>query len=169
MNHRSRFFRYGLLSSIGALVVGIGFFTGSAQKAHGDTGCSDCYVVTPATNPATAGAGTGEVYAFQVTNNDPHEYLVSLTFSAPTDFVITDATGPSGTTVSALPDSSVTLDLPIEPTGSTFTVDVTALAPCVPAKLSGRACPASTAEGKPTRSNGVPQHRSACRSPGSAA
>ena len=132
MNRRSRFFRYGLLSSVGALVVGIGFFTGSAQEAHGDTGCSDCYVVTPATNPATAGAGTGEVYAFQVTNNDPHEYLVSLTFSAPTDFVITDATGPSGTTVSALPDSSVTLDLPIEPTGSTFTVDVTALAPCVP-------------------------------------
>ena len=131
MNRRSRFFRFGLLSSVGALAVGISFFTGSAQEAHAGTGCSDCYVVTPATNPATAGAGTGEVYAFQVTNNDPHEYLVSLTFSAPTDFVITDATGPSGTTVSALPDSSVTLDLPIEPTGSTFTVDVTALAPCV--------------------------------------
>ncbi|HXY45759.1 MAG TPA: hypothetical protein VEH29_16350, partial [Acidimicrobiales bacterium] len=78
-------------------------------------------------------AGTGQVYAFQVTNNDPHEYLVSLTFTAPTDFVITAASGPSGTSVSTLPAPSVTLNLPREPYGSTFTVDVTALAPCVPA------------------------------------
>ena len=133
MNGRSRFFRAGLLSSVGALVLGIAFLAVSAQQAQAGTGCSDCYVVTPATNPATAGAGTGEVYAFQVTNKDPYEYLVSLTFTAPTDFVITDATGPSGTTVSALPGSSVTLNLPREPTWSTFTVDVTALAPCVAA------------------------------------
>jgi hypothetical protein len=100
--------------------------------AHASTDCSDCYVVTPATSPATAGAGTGDLYAFQVTNDDPHEYLLSLTFTAPADFVITGASGPSETAVSALPYSSVTLYLPSD-AGSTFTVDVTALAPCLAA------------------------------------
>ncbi|MGA3152766.1 MAG: hypothetical protein ACLPN6_16940 [Streptosporangiaceae bacterium] len=119
------------MSGFGALIAGIAFFAVPPQAGYASTNCSDCYVVTPATNPATAGAGTGDVYAFQVTNNDPHEYLVSLTFTVPTDFVITGATGPSGTSVSALTDSSVTLSLPSEPTGSTFAVDVTALAPCV--------------------------------------
>jgi hypothetical protein len=121
------------MSAVGTVIVGIAFSAVSAQEAHAAAGCSDCYVVTPATNPAAARSGTGDVYAFEVTNNDPHEYLVSLTFTAPTGFVISDATGPIGTTVSALPGSSVTLDLPIEPAGGTFTVDVTALAPCVAA------------------------------------
>jgi hypothetical protein len=139
MNRRSRFFRFRLMSGIGALVVGIALFAVPSQAAHADGGGCDCYVVTPATNPAPAGAGTGDVYAFQVTNNDPNEHLVSLTFSAPTDFVITgasvitSASGPSGTTFPALPGSSVTLDLPNEPTGSTFTVDVTAQTPCMAA------------------------------------
>jgi hypothetical protein len=133
VNHRSRFFRSGLISGAGALVVGVAFFALPSQAARADGGGCDCYVVTPASNPATAGAGTGDVYAFQVTNNDPNETLKSLTFTAPADFVITSASGPSGTTVSALPGSSVTLDLPSEPTGSTFTVDVTALAPCLAA------------------------------------
>jgi hypothetical protein len=119
------------MSGCGALIAGIAFFAMPPQAGYASTNCSDCYVVTPATNPATVGAGTGDVYAFQVMNNDPHEYLVSLTFTVPTGFVITGATGPSGTSVSALTDSSVTLSLPREPTGSTFAVDVTALAPCV--------------------------------------
>ncbi|MGH3195163.1 MAG: hypothetical protein ACRDOH_11550 [Streptosporangiaceae bacterium] len=68
-----------------------------------------------------------------MTNNDPNETLHSLTFTAPVNFVIAGASGPSGTSVSALPASSVTLHLPSEPTGSTFTVDVTALAPCLAA------------------------------------
>jgi len=133
MNHRSRFFRSGLISGAGVLAAGVAFFVVPSLGAYASTSCSDCYVVTPATNPATAGAGTGDVYAFRVTNNDPNEHLVSLTFSAPADFVITAATGPSGTSVSSLPVSSVTLKLPSEPTGSTFTVDVTAQAPCVAA------------------------------------
>jgi hypothetical protein len=133
LRRRSRFFRAGFIPAVGAVIVGIAFSAVPVQEARAATGCSDCYVVTPAANPATARSGTGEVYAFEVTNNDPHEYLVSLTFTAPTDFVITDATGPNGTAVSALPDSSVTLDLPIEPAGDTFTVDVTALAPCMAA------------------------------------
>ncbi len=133
MNHRSRFFRSGLISTAGVLAAGVAFFVVPSLGAYASTSCSDCYVVTPATNPATAGAGTGDVYAFRVTNNDPNEHLVSLTFSAPADFVITAATGPSGTSVSSLPVSSVTLKLPSEPTGSTFTVDVTAQAPCVAA------------------------------------
>ena len=133
MNRRSRLFRSGLMSGAGALVAGVAFFAVPAQEGYANTNCSDCYVVTPATAPATAGAGTGEDYAFQVTNNDPHETLRSLTFTAPADFVITGASGPSGTSVSAVPGSSVTLNLPGEPTGSTFTVDVTALAPCVAA------------------------------------
>ena len=112
MNRRSRFFRSGLMSGVGALVAGVAFFAVPSQEAHADTGGCDCYVVTPATNPATAGAGTGDVYAFQVTNNDPNETLRSLTFTAPADFVITAASGPSGTSVSALPGSSVTLNLP---------------------------------------------------------
>jgi hypothetical protein len=95
--------------------------------------CSDCYVVTPATSATTAGAGTSDGYSFQVTNNDQREHLVSLTFAAPADFVITGATGPSGTSVSALPGSSVTLNLPSEPPGGTFTVGLTALAPCLAA------------------------------------
>jgi hypothetical protein len=133
VNRRSRFFRPGLLSGAGALVVGVAFLAVPSQAARADGGGCDCYVVTPASNPATAGAGTGDVYAFQVANNDPNETLKSLTFTAPADFVITTASGPGGTTVSALPGSSVTLDLPSEPTGSTFTVDVTALAPCLAA------------------------------------
>jgi hypothetical protein len=133
MNRRSRFFRLRLMSGVGALVAGIAFFAVPSQAAHADGSGCDCYVVTPATNPATAGAGTGGQYAFQVTNNDPNETLKSLTFAAPADFVVTAASGPSGTSVSALPGSSVTLKLPSEPTGSTFTVDVTALAPCVAA------------------------------------
>jgi hypothetical protein len=133
MNRRSRFFRFGLMSGVGALVAGIAFFAAPSQVGYANTSCSDCYVVTPATAPATAGAGTGKDYAFQVTNNDPHETLRSLTFTAPADFVITGASGPSGTSVSALPGTSITLNLPNEPTGSTFTVHVTALAPCVAA------------------------------------
>jgi hypothetical protein len=133
VNCRSRFFRSGLMAGVGALVVGVAFFAVPPLEGHASTGCSECYVVTPATSPATAAAGTGEDYAFQVANNDPHETLRSLTFTAPGDFVITGASGPSGTSVSALPGSSVTLNLPSEPTGSSFTVDVTALAPCVAA------------------------------------
>jgi hypothetical protein len=133
MNRRSHFLRFRLMSGVGAVVAGIAFFAVPSQAAHAYTGCSDCYVVTPATAPATSGAGTGQQYAFQVTNNDPHETLKSLTFTAPADFVITGASGPSGTSVSAVPGSSVTLKLPSEPTGSTFTVNVTALAPCVAA------------------------------------
>ena len=133
MNHRSRFFRSGLISAAGVLAAGIAFFAAPSQVAHADTGSCDCYVVTPATNPATTGAGTGDVYAFQVTNTDLNETLKNLTFTAPADFVITAASGPSGTSVSVLPGSSVTLNLPSEPTGSSFTVDVAALAPCVAA------------------------------------
>jgi hypothetical protein len=119
------------MSGVAALTAGIALFAVPPQAGYASTSCSDCYVVNPATNPATAGAGTGDVYAFQVTNNDPREHLVSLTFTVPAGFVITGATGPSGTSVSALTDSSVTLSLPGEPTGSTFAVGVTALAPCV--------------------------------------
>ncbi len=132
MNRRSRFLRSGPTSAAGALVAGIAFFAVPAQAAHAGTSCSDCYVVTPATSPATAGAGTGAVYAFQVTNNDPNETLQSLTFTAPARFVLTGASRPSGTSASALPSSSATLDLPSH-AGSTFTVDVTALAPCLAA------------------------------------
>ena len=132
MNRRSRFFPFRLMSGAGALVAGIAFFAVPSQVAHASTSCSDCYVVTPATAPATAGAGTGEQYAFQVTNNDPNETLKSLTFTAPADFVIAGASGPSGTSASTLPASSVTLNLPSN-AGSTFTIDVTALAPCVAA------------------------------------
>ena len=132
MNRRSRFFPFRLMSGAGALVAGIAFFAVPSQMAHASTSCSDCYVVTPATAPATAGAGTGEQYAFQVTNNDPNETLKSLTFTAPADFVIAGASGPSGTSASTLPASSVTLNLPSN-AGSTFTVGVTALAPCVAA------------------------------------
>ena len=121
------------MSGAGALVAGIAFFAVPSQAGYANTTCSDCYVVTPVTAPATVGAGTGEDYAFRVTNNDPHETLRSLTFTAPARFVITSASGPSGTWVSELPGSSVTLNLPDEPTGTTFTVDVTALAPCVAA------------------------------------
>jgi len=130
MNRRSRLFRSRLMSGAGALVAAIAFFAVPSQGAQASTGCSDCWIVTPSgANPATAGAGTGEVYSFKVTNNDPNETLEKLTFTAPTDFVITSATGPSGTTPSALPASSVTLTLPNK-AGSPFTVDITALAPC---------------------------------------
>jgi hypothetical protein len=132
MHRRSRFFRFRLISSAGALVAGIAFFAVPSQGAQAAASCSDCYIVTPATPSATAGAGTGALYAFQVANNDPNETLRSLTFTAPADFVITGASGPTGTTVSALPGSSVTLSLPSN-AGSPFTVDVTALAPCLAA------------------------------------
>jgi hypothetical protein len=134
MNRKSRLLRSGLTSGMGVLVAGAAFFFAAPPQAgQATTSCSDCYIVTPATSAATAAAGTGDVYSFQVTNNDRHEYLVTLTFTAPGDFVITGATGPTGTSVSALPGSSVTLDLPNEPYGTTFTVEVTALAPCVAA------------------------------------
>lgn len=133
MNRRSRFVRFRLVSGAGALAAGIAFFAVPSQPGNASTGCSDCYIVTPAAASATASAGTGEAYAFQVTNEDQNETLRSLTFTAPADFVLTNASGPGGTSVSALPGSSVTLTLPDEPAGSTFTVDVTALAPCVAA------------------------------------
>ena len=133
MNRKPHSSDFRLMFGAGALLAGIAFFAVPAQAGNANTSCSDCYIVTPATAPATAGAGTGDDYAFQVTNNDPHETLKNLTFTAPADFVITGASGPSGTSVSAVPGSSVTLNLPGEPAGSTFTVDVTALAPCVAA------------------------------------
>ncbi len=132
MNCRSRLFRSALISGVGALVAGIAFFAGPSPEGHASANCSECYVVTPATSPATAGAGTGDLYGFQVSSFDRGEKLRSLTFTAPTDFVITGASGPSETSVSGLPASSVTLDLPSD-AGSTFTVDVTALAPCLAA------------------------------------
>lgn len=133
MNRNSRLFRSGLMSGVGVLVAGVAFFFAAPpQVGQASTNCSDCYIVTPTNVPATAGAGTSDVYAFQVTNNDPREHLARLTFIAPADFVITSAAGPSGTTVSALPGSSVTLNLPSS-AGPTFTVDITALAPCVAA------------------------------------
>jgi hypothetical protein len=132
MNRRSRFHRSGrLMCAVGALVVGA-FFAMPAPAGYAGMTCSDCYIVTPVAPAASAAAGTGQQYAFQVTQNDPHERLVSLTFSAPADFAITAASGPSGTSVSTLPAPSVTLNLPAS-AGSTFTVDVTALAPCVAA------------------------------------
>ena len=133
MNRRSRFFRSGLIPGAAALVTGVAFYAVPSQAAYADGGSCDCYVVIPAANPATAGAGTGDVYAFQVTNNDPNETLKSLTFTAPAHFAITAASGPNGTSVSALPGSSVRLKLPSEPTGSTFAVDVMAQTPCVAA------------------------------------
>ncbi len=131
MNRRSRFRRSGLTCAVGALVVGA-FFAMPSPAGYASTSCSDCYIVTPVTPPVSAAAGTGQQYAFQVTDNDQNERLVSLTFSAPADFSITAASGPSGTSVSTLPASTVTLDLPSN-AGSTFTVYVTALAPCVTA------------------------------------
>jgi hypothetical protein len=133
MNRRSRFFRSGLMCAVGALVLGVAFFALPAQAGYASTSCSDCYIVTPVSPPATAAAGTGQQYAFQVTNKDRNETLTSLTFTAPADFAITAASGPSGTSVSAVPAPAVTLNLPTEPTGTTFAVDVTALAPCVAA------------------------------------
>jgi hypothetical protein len=134
MKRKWRLLRPVLTSGIGVLVAGAAFFAAApAQAEQATTHCSDCYIVTPSTLAATAGAGTSGVYSFQVTNNDRHEHLVSLTFTAPADFVITGARGPSGTSVSALPGSSVTLSLPREAFGSTFPVEVTALAPCLAA------------------------------------
>lgn len=130
MNRRSLLYRSGLLSGLGALVAAVALLAVPSQAARADTGC-DCYIVTPVTAPASAGAGTGDIYAFQVTNNDPNETLKSLTFTAPADFVVTVASGSSVTKVSTLPASLVTVYLSAVPTGSTFTVDVTALAPCV--------------------------------------
>lgn len=122
------------MAGSGVLVAGAAFFFAApAQAGQATTSCSDCYIVTPSGSPATAGAGTSDVYAFQVTNRDPREHLVSLTFTAPADFVIADAAGPGGTTVSALPGSSVTLQLPSD-AGTSFTVEITALAPCAAAE-----------------------------------
>jgi hypothetical protein len=133
VNRRSRLFRLGLISGLGALVAAIAFLVAPSQQARAQTPCTDCWIVTPSSdNPATAKAGTGEIYSFTVTNNDPNETLQNLTFTAPADFVITDASGPSGTTLSALPGSSVTLTLPSN-AASSFTVNVTALAPCIAA------------------------------------
>jgi hypothetical protein len=133
VSRRSRFFRSGLMCTVGAFAVGIAFFAVPAQEGYASSTCSsECYVVTPVTPPASAAAGTGQTYAFQVTNYDKNEHLKSLTFTAPANFAITTASGPSGTSVSTLPAPSVTLNLP-STAGSTFTVDVTALAPCVAA------------------------------------
>jgi hypothetical protein len=129
MNRRSRFRRSGLTCAVGALVVGA-FFAMPAQAGYASPTCSECYVVTPVAPPASAAAGTGHHYAFQVMDYDTSEKLVSLTFTAPADFVITVASGPG--TASALPASSVTLKL-LPDAGSHFTVDVKALAPCVTA------------------------------------
>jgi hypothetical protein len=131
MNRRLRFHRSGLMCAVGALVVGA-FFAMPSPAGYASTSCSDCYIVTPVAPPASAAAGTGQQYAFQVTDNDAKETLASLTFTAPADFSITAASGPSVTSVSTLPASSVTLDLPSN-ARSTFTVYVTALAPCVTA------------------------------------
>jgi hypothetical protein len=129
VSRRLRFFRSGLMYAVGAFVVGIAFFAVPAQEGYASTTCSsECYVVTPVTPPANAAAGTGQTYAFQVTNNDKNEHLKSLTFTAPANFAITEASGPGPTT--ALPAPSVTLTLSSNP-GSTFTVDIMALAPCV--------------------------------------
>jgi hypothetical protein len=114
---------------VGALVAGVVVFAVPSQ-GQASTGCSDCYVVSYAASLQSAGAGTGDDYAFQVANQDPNETLRTLTFSVPADFVITGASGPAGTSVSNLNASSVTLNLPSN-AGSTFTVDVTAVAPCV--------------------------------------
>ncbi|HYB46498.1 MAG TPA: hypothetical protein VED20_03935, partial [Streptosporangiaceae bacterium] len=135
MNRRSRLYRAGLMSGLGALVAAIALFAAPSQAAHADSGC-DCWIVTPTSaNPATAPAGTSEVYSFTVTDDDPNETLETLTFTAPTtEFVITSATGPAGTTLSPLPAPSVTLTLlPSNATsnvGSSFSVSITALAPC---------------------------------------
>jgi hypothetical protein len=120
------------MSAVGALVVGIGFFAGPVQQAHASSYCSGCdaVIVTPATVTATAAAGTGGQYLFKVTNKD--RKLRSLTFAAPADFVATAASGPSGSWVSALPASTVTLTLAGK-APSSFTVAITALAPCVAA------------------------------------
>jgi hypothetical protein len=129
VSRRSRFFRSGLMCAVGAFVVGIAFFAMPAQQGYASTTCSsECYVVTPVTPPASADAGTGQTYTFQVTNNDKNERLKSLTFTAPASFAITEASGPG--TATALPARSVTLTLPSNQ-GSTFTVDIMALAPCV--------------------------------------
>jgi hypothetical protein len=129
MNRRSRFRRSGLLmGAVGALVVGA-FFAMPAPAGYASSTCSsECYVVTPVPPSASAPAGTGQTYTFQVTNNDKNEHLKSLTFTAPANFAITEASGPGTTT--ALPAPSVTLILPSNQ-GSTFTVDIVALAPCV--------------------------------------
>jgi hypothetical protein len=132
MSRRSIFLRSGLICAVGLLVNAV-FLILPSQDGYASTHCRDCYVVTPAAAQTTAGAGTGDVYSFQVTNYDRHEHLVRLTFTAPGDFVITGATGPDGTSVSALPGSSVTLHLPREATGTTFAVEITALAPCIAA------------------------------------
>jgi hypothetical protein len=118
-----------MMFGVGALVAGV-VVVAAPPQADASTGCSDCYVVSYAASLDTVGAGTGQDFAFQVTDQDPNETLRTLTFSAPADFVITDASGPAGTSVSNLTASSVTLNLPGN-AGSTFTVDITALAPCV--------------------------------------
>jgi hypothetical protein len=136
MNRRSRLYRFGLMSGLGALVAAMALLAVPSQAARADTGC-DCWIVTPTSaNPATAPAGTSEVYSFTVTDDDPNETLETLTFTAPADFMITSATitsatGPTGTTPSELPAPSVTLTLPSD-AASPFTVDITALAPCGP-------------------------------------
>ena len=131
MDGRSRFFRLGRMSGVGVLAAGVAFFAAPSPAGHAGTDCQECYVVTHGASPAAAGAGIDDLYTFQVTNNDQDETLRSLTFTAPTDFVITAASGPGDTSVSALPASSVTLGLP--PEWGTFTVKVKALTPCLAA------------------------------------
>jgi len=133
MNRRSRLYRTGLMSGLGALVAAVALLAVPSQAAQAttDTGC-DCWVVTPAGNPATASAGTSGGYSFMVNDKDQGETLETLTFTAPSDFVITGVPmSPAGTTLSALPAPSVTLTLPSD-AGSQFTVNITALAPCGP-------------------------------------
>ena len=72
MNRRLRFHRSGLMCAVGALVV-VAFFAMPSPAGYASTSCSDCYIVTPVTPPPSAAAGTGQQYAFQVTNYDPNE------------------------------------------------------------------------------------------------
>jgi hypothetical protein len=133
MNRRSRLYRTGLMSGLGALVAATALLAVPSQAARADTGC-DCWIVTPTSaNPATAPAGTSEIYSFTVTNDDPNETLEQLTFTAPSGFVITGVpVSPAGTMLSALPDSSVTLTLHSN-AGSSFNVEIQVSAPCTTA------------------------------------
>jgi hypothetical protein len=131
MNRRSGLYRAGLMSGLGALVAAMALLAVPSPAAHATTPpCSDCWIVTPSANPVTVSAGTSETYSFTVTGNDPNETLEQLTFSAPSEFVITGVPlSPAYTMLSALPASSVTLTLPSN-AGNSFHVEIMASAPC---------------------------------------